>query len=343
MARWKVFLTEPIDGYERMVENLEKGGCEVSLGPHTREATREISEEELIRRAADLDAIMVGTRERITRKILEAGTRLGTVAKYAIGVERIDVKAATELAILVSNTPVVENFIGVAEGAVARILALAKNLKRCDFNARRIIWKDIVNVLVCGKTVGIVGLGNIGNRVAELLTPFGVRLLAYDPYANQERAAHLRVELTDLETLLRESDFVTLHCVTTPETRGFMNEARFRLMKPGAYLINTARGALVNERDLNRALREGWIAGAALDVYDPEPPAPDNPLLSPELEFKTQLSPHAAGATPEMTRRMSAAQVENCLRALRGEIPEFVVNPPVIPRWRDRLDKSQQT
>lgn len=340
MTRWKVFFTEPIDGYERMVETMEKGGCTVSLGPHTREATREISEEELIRRAADLDAIMVGTRERVTRKVLEAGTRLRTVAKYAIGVERIDVKAATELRILVSNTPVDENFVGVAEGTVARILALAKNLKRCDYNARRRIWKDIVNVLVCGKTVGIVGFGNIGSRVAEFLAPFGVRLLAFDPYADPERAVPLRVELTDLETLLRESDFVTLHCVTTPETRGIMNEARFRLMKPGAFLINTARGALINEKDLHKALREGWIAGAALDSYDPEPPALDNPLLSAELEFNTQLSPHAAGATAEGTRRMSEAQVENCLRALRGEIPEFVVNPPVIPSWRRRWQES---
>lgn len=340
MAKWKVFLAEPIDGFEGMVEALERAGCEVALGPHTREATREVGEEELVRRAADLDAVLVGTRERITRKVLAAGAGLKTVAKYAIGVERIDVAAATELGILVSNTPVRENFFGVAEGAVARILALAKNLKRCDSNTRRLIWKDIVNVLVHGKTVGIVGLGNIGSRVAELLAPFGVRLLAFDPYADPHRADELNVELTDLETLLREADFVTLHCVTTPETRGLMNEDRFRLMKPTAYLINTARGALVNEKDLHRALREGWIAGAALDAYDPEPPAPDNPLLSAELEFKTQLSPHAAGAAPEITRRMSAAQVENCLRALRGERPEFIVNPQVIPHWRERLRKQ---
>ena len=219
---------------------------------------------------------------------------------------------------------------------MARILALAKRLKLADRNARRGLWRSVTNTFLLGKTVGIVGLGRIGSRVAELLRPFEVRLVAYSPSLSPERARRLGVELVSLDTLLRESDFVTLHAVVRPDNRGMIGEAQLREMKPTAYLVNTARGALVDEQALARALREGWIAGAALDVFDPEPVSPDNPLLADDLFEKTVLSPHSAAATPELRQKMPLVQIENCLRALRGETPEYVANPEVLARWRAR-------
>jgi len=190
--------------------------------------------------------------------------------------------------------------------------------------------------------VGIVGLGRIGSRVAQLLRPFEVKLLAFDPYVPTEKAKALEVELTALETLLKESDFVTLHAVETPETKGLIGEAQLRMMKPTAYLVNTSRGGLIDEGALAKSLREEWIAGAALDVFTPEIPQPDNPLLGKDIYFKTLYSPHAAALNPEVMWQMPIVQMENCLSALRGEVPEFVVNPEVIPRWRERVKATQR-
>ncbi|MDP2916594.1 MAG: NAD(P)-dependent oxidoreductase, partial [Dehalococcoidia bacterium] len=212
-----------------------------------------------------------------------------------------------------------------------------KKFKLADYNARRGKWRSVYSTLLYGKTVGIVGLGRIGSRVARLLAPFGVKLLAFSPHAAPEKAQSLGVKLVDLDTLLKESDFVTLHAVQNAQTRGMIGEARLRLMKPTAYLINTARGGLVNESALAKALKEGWIAGAALDVFEPEVPRPDNPLLDEDFYFKTLYTPHAAGLNPDNEWQLPVVQMENCVTALRGEIPKYVVNPDVIPKWRERI------
>ena len=335
--RYQVFVTETRPGHEAVRSALEQAGCGVLLGRPFTDPAGPYSEQELCDLAADADALMVmGSRDRITRRVLEAAPRLRTIAKSGIGVECIDVRAATDLGILVSNTPIPENYLSVAEGTVARLLALAKQLRLADRNARSGLWRSITNTFLVDKTVGIVGLGRIGSRVAELLRPFQVRLIAYSPSVSPERARRFGVELVNLETLLRESDFVTLHAVVREENRGMIGETQLRKMKPTAYLVNTARGALLDEQALARALREGWIAGAALDVFDPEPPSPDSPLLADDLAGKTLLSPHSAAATPELRQRMPLVQLENCLRALRGEAPEYVANPEVLSRWRGR-------
>lgn len=335
--RYRVFVTEARPGQGALRSALEAEGCSVAFGRPFEDPVGPYSEDELRAQVADADAVMMmGSRDRITRRVMEGGPKLKTIAKTGIGVEPIDVQAATDLGILVSNTPIPENYLSVAEGTVARILALAKCLKLADRNARLGRCRSITNTFLHGKTVGIVGLGRIGLRVAELLRPFQVRLVAYSPSVSPERGRRLGVELVDLATLLRESDFVTLHAVVTPKTRGMMGEAQLRLMKPTAYLINTARGVLVDENALAQALRQGWIAGAALDVFGLEPVPLDNPLLAEDLLEKTVLSPHSAAATPELRQKMPLVQLENCLRALRGETPEYVVNPEVLIRWRAR-------
>ena len=336
-ARWKVVWIEHRPNRRDLIQAMEEAGCEVVLGRPFTDAANEYSPDEIREMIADADALMVGTREHFPREVLAAGKRLGTVAKLGIGVERIDVPGATELGILVSNTPIAENYLGVAEGTLARILALAKDLKVGDRNARARKWRSVTNVYLKGKTIGIVGFGRIGRRVAELFQPWDVRLLAFDPYLSEQEIRQEGVEPVSLEALLQRSDFVTLHSVATSQNRNLIGPEELALMKPTAYLVNTARGALVDEPALAAALGEGRIAGAALDVFEPEPPSADNPLLAEELFDKTVYSPHTASSTPELSEKMPAVMVENCLRALRGEAPEFVVNPEVIPAWRARL------
>jgi D-3-phosphoglycerate dehydrogenase len=319
------------------VRALEAAGCEVTLGRLFTDAWH-YTEEELAEKVQDMDAIMISTGDgHITRRVMEAGKKLKVIAKRAIGVGDIDINAATDLGILVTNTPLDLHYLSVAEFTVGMLLALVNNLKLADHNARLGLWRSVSTTLLRHKTMGIVGLGRIGSRVAELLRPFEVKLIAYDPYVPTEKAKALGVELTDLETLLKESDFVTLHAVETAETRGLIGEAQLRMMKPTAYLVNTARGSLIDEEALAKSLRENWISGAALDVFEPEVPQPDNPLLSEDIYDKTLYSPHAATLNPEVMWQLPITQMENCLSTLRGEVPQFVVNPEAIPRWRSRF------
>ena len=336
-SQWKVWLTGRDENREDIVRALEAAGCEVTLGRLFTDPWH-YTEDELVQKDQDMDAIMMSTGDgHITRRVVEAGKKLKVIAKRAIGVGDIDVKAATDLGILVTNTPIELQYLSVAEFTVGMLLALANNLKLADRNTRLGLWRSVSTTLLRNKTVGIVGLGRIGSRVAQLLRPFEVRFLAYDPYVPAEKARALGVELTDLETLLKESDFVTLHAVETPQTRGLIGEAQLRMMKPTAYLVNTARGSLIDQGALAKSLRENWISGVALDVFEPEIPQPDNPLLGEDIYFKTLYSPHAAALNPEVVWQLPVVQMENCLSALRGEVPEFVVNPKAIPKWRSRF------
>lgn len=339
-GRFKVFWAETLPDREDIIKAFTDGGCQVIQGRPFTDAHRAYTDAELVELLRDVDGALVGSRERWTRRLFESCPRLKTVAKLGIGVERIDVKAATELGILVSHTPLPENYLSVAEQTVGCIVAFAKNFKAGDLATREGRWRSVTNFLLKGKTAGIIGVGRIGSRVAHLLRAFEVRCLGYDPYVSAEELRRRGVEPTALVTLLRESDFVTAHATVNPENLGMLGEKEFRLMKRGAYLINTARGALVQEQALTKALEEEWIAGAALDVFEPEPPGRENPLLSAALERKTLFTPHTAGVTHEAMWRMPLAQVENCLRALRGELPQWVVNPEVIPRWKERRAAS---
>ncbi|HTW88426.1 MAG TPA: NAD(P)-dependent oxidoreductase [Candidatus Binataceae bacterium] len=334
--KYRVLITEPVggDAGANMESALRDAGCEIVLGRPFTDAASIYSEDELKSMVREMDALLVSSRELFTRAVMMAGPRLVTIAKLGIGVERIDVKAATELGIVVSNTPIPENYLAVAEYAVAFMLAMAKQLKPGDQQGRAGRWRSIVGTFMRGKTVGLVGFGRIGSRVASLLTPFEVRLLTFDPFVKPERAAQAGVELVSLDRLMSESDFVSLHAVVTAENRNLIGAHELALMKPTAYLINTARGALIDETALAAVLKAGRIAGAALDVFEPEPPPPSSPLLSDELATRVLITPHVAGMSPELIAKMPMVQTENCIRALRGERPEYVANPDVMPRWR---------
>ncbi len=342
MARFKVFINEPADGSEKAFEVLSELGCEVVLGRPVTQADKGYTEDEMVDLVGDVDVLMGSSREGYTRRIMEAAPKLRAIAKFGRGIDKIDIAAATQLGILVANTPV--NDLAVAESTVTFILGLAKKLKTSDTAVRRGFWRQegfgaLRHMLVNEKTVGIIGLGRIGSKVALLLQPWGVKIVAYDPYVPSSRAVSLDVKIVDLNTLLRESDFVTIHAVATPETNRMIGEKEIRLMKQTAFIVNTARGSLVDEQALAEALKQDRIAGAALDVFDPEPPTQDNPLLSPDLEERIWLSPHAASNTPETREQMAAAWLDNCVRALSGAVPEFIVNPEAIPRWRERVSR----
>jgi D-3-phosphoglycerate dehydrogenase len=334
--KWRVWLSGRDPDREDIIEKLEAAGCEVSLGRLFTD-TWHYTEDELVEKVKGMDAIMISTGDgNITRRVMEAGKELKVVAKRAIGVGDIDTKAATDLGILITNAPLELHYLSVAEFTVGMLLALANKAKLADFNARQGRWRSVSNTLLRHKTVGIIGLGRIGSRVAELLHPFELKLLAYDPYVPPERAKTLGVALTDLKTLLQESDFVTLHAVETPETIGLIGEAQLKTMKPTAYLVNTARGSLIDEEALAKALKEDLISGAALDVFRGEIPKPGSPLLSEDIYYKTIFSPHAAALNPEVVWQLPLLQLENCLAALRGEVPKHVVNPEAIAKWRNR-------
>ncbi|MBU2260349.1 MAG: hydroxyacid dehydrogenase [Proteobacteria bacterium] len=267
-----------------------------------------------------------------TREIIEAADALKVIGRHGVGVDTIDVKAATERGIIVVNTPNA-NAISVAEHTVTAIGALAKRMVVYDRATREGRW-EIRNSYKAadldGKTLGLVGIGRIGSMVAKRAAAFNMKVIAFDPYVKPEAAGELGVVLcTRMDDVFRQADVVSLHTPLTPETRGFVNEAKLRLMKPTAFLVNFSRGEVVDEKALYEALKTGVIAGAAIDVYDPEPPLKDNPLF--ELE-NIILSPHSAALTQECVIRMATGAAEGVVEVLTGKRPQFVVNPEVFKR-----------
>ena len=266
---------------------------------------------------------------------LAGAEHLRVISTSGRGTDAIDIAAASARGIAVVNNPAFGT-VPVAEHTVGAMIALAKNM--LPFNRLTHAgegWpaqKHYRRMELRGKTLGIVGLGNIGEEVARIcLAAFRMRVLVYDPYVPAEKARAVGAEpVTELARIWRESDFVSMHPELNDETRGMVGERELRAMRKHAFLINTARGQIVSAQALARALREGWIAGAALDVYEDEPLAKDSPLAGIE---NLLLSPHIAGLTDEALRGMALSAAEQILQALRGERPAHLVNPEV---WRSR-------
>src|SRR5690606_17167261 len=265
------------------------------------------------------------------RALLERSPRLRLVAKYTIGFDDVDLDAASALGVLVTHSPTEANWGGVAEGTLALMLALLKRVRERDRHVKAGGWRDpsLLGTYLGaradghpGVTIGIVGLGRAGGRVAELLAPWRVRILACDPYVPDEKFARLNVRRVSLDTLLEESDVVTLHCNLTRETLNMIDAARLALMKPSAVLVNTARGRIVDLGALTDALERNKIAAAALDVLPEEPPPAGTRLLT--LGDRVLLMPHMVAANEGGT--LGAAiplATDAVLAALRGEVPDY--------------------
>lgn len=298
---------------------------------------RPYTETELLDLTKDAD-ILVSIAAN--RKVLESAPKLRAVVGPVIGYERIDVKAATDRCIVACNSPSRENFTGVSEATVGLMMALGKRLKHKEAVLRSGAWgtDEDRGFLLSGKTVGIVGLGRTGSGVARRLQGWECRLIAYDPYVSAEKAGSLGVELIeDRDTVLREADYLTLHVVVTEETTNMIDEQALRKMKPTAYLINTSRGQVIDEAALCRAINENWIAGAALDVFWEEPLPADSPLRSLD-PAKVILTPHKIAQSPDSRLGNLRLAVQNTLDILAGKVPEYIVNPEVIPAWKRRFD-----
>ena len=280
---------------------------------------------------AGYDAI-ISLGVRYPAETLAQAERLAVIARWGVGYDTIDIPAATEHGVFVCITPPGVRR-PVAEGIMALLLAITKRIPAKDRIVRTGRWEQIphtMGIALAGRTLGTVGVGNIGADFLRLVKPFDLgRILAADPYITAERAAALGVELVDLDTLLTESDFVCINCPLTTETFHLIGEAQLRRMKPTAFLINTARGPIVDQAAIIRALQEGWIAGAALDVFEEEPLPLPNPLAVMDTVI---LTPHAIAWTDQMARDTSVVACNNILAVLKGEMPEYTVNRAAAER-----------
>ncbi len=282
--------------------------------------------------ASTAEAIIVSGETYVTGEVMDRiGPKLRIIARNGIGFDRVDLKAATERGIMVVNTP-----DGPTESTAEHTIALMLNLCKQVMVGDRILrsgqpfpaLSDITPGLeVSGATLGLVGVGRIGGRVAAIAKVLGMKVLAFDPFITPERASDIGVELVpSLEELLPRAQVVSLHCPSTPETHHIMNAKTLGRMQKGSYLINAARGALLDEAALVDALRSGHLAGAALDVYDPEPPDTSNPLFTLP---NTICTPHIASYTTAGVLRMQIMACEQIASALRGERPSHLVNGDV--------------
>lgn len=275
---------------------------------------------------------LITLRPRFTAATFRGNQRLAIIARWGVGYDYIDVPACTEADVLLAiTTDAVRK--PVAEAIVTFFLALAKKLPARDRLVRSGHWyakAELSGLGLSGKTVGSVGLGNIASELFRLLGPFDLaRALAFDPYVAPEMATRLGVELVDLATLFKESDFIAINCPLNDETRGMIGAPLFSLMKPTAYFVNTARGAIVNQADLVAALQAGQFAGAGLDVFEQEPLPPDHPLTRMDDVI---LSPHGMAWTDDLYRGNGVGACENVLTVLKGDVPKYTVNTEVTRR-----------
>ncbi len=331
----RILATGPSGAAEDLAP-LGQAGHEVVIGrPLDAPDRKAYTERELGEASRGAHVILASHLETVSAPVLEQARDLRLVIVPFIGTDKIDAGAASRLGILVANSPTPENFIAVAEATIGLILMLQKRVKHNEAKLRRGEWAERQDrgEFLFGKTVGLVGLGRVGSHVARRLLNWDVRLLASDPYVSQGHAWTLNVTLTDLETLLAQADVVSLHCTLTDETRGLIGEKELRRIKPGALLINTARGEVTDEDALARAIQEGWIAGAAVDAFVREPLPLESPLRLVDPE-RVILTPHNVSHSEAGRRANLRLALEQILAVGRGEVPAHVVNPEAIARWR---------
>lgn len=272
------------------------------------------------------DGYIAGLDE-IDAAALASADRLRVIARYGVGVDSVDLAAAADRGIIVTNTPLA-NTVSVAELTVGLMLALARSIPELVGETREGKWTRKTGVSMSGKTIGLIGLGGVGKHVATRLRAFDCHILAYDPAADAAFAVEHGIELAEPDNMVRYADFVSLHVPLLPTTRSMVNAAFLAKMKRGAFLVNTARGELIDESALLEALQSGHLRGAALDAFSQEPPPADHPLLKlPQV----LVTPHAGAHTDGAIDAMGWGAVRDCLAVLRGEQPQFPVPLPEPP------------
>lgn len=309
-----------------VTDGLEEAAL-AQLREHHEVDAIEATPQQLAEIVGGYDAIIVRSRTKVTADVIAKAAKMKVIARAGVGVDNIDVAAATERRIPVVNAPRAST-ISVAELTIGHMLSLARRLHEAHASTKAGKWekKSFQGTELHGKTLGFVGSGRIGAEVARRAQAFGMRTIAYDPYLPPEVAKERSIELTTLEAVLLDSDFVTVHAALTEETRHMLGAKQIALMKKSAYLVNCARGEIVDEAALADAIREGRIAGAALDVYEKEPPT-GSPILA---VGNTSLTPHIAASTKEAQERVGTDVVEDVMAVLSGGRPRSIVNPKSI-------------
>ncbi len=294
------------------------------------------SEDDLLALAKDADAIM-GGGPFFTRKLMSSLPKCRIIVCYSVGFDGVDVQAATDNGIVFVNNPAREWCVEeVSNQAMALLLACAKKLVLMDTPMKQGRWTDARKVLapmasIHGQTLGLVACGDIGRMTAKKAQAFNMRVIAYDPYADTARMKALGIELMALPEMLSQSDFISVHAPLGKETFHLIGEPEFRQMKPSAYIINTARGPIIDEAAMIKALQEKWIAGAGLDVFEKEPTPPDNPLLKFDNVI---LVPHTASYSDAAVATQPVNPAEEVVRVLSGKWPKNPVNPKVQPKFK---------
>lgn len=319
---FKVFSSSPTFGYyaTEPLEYLKRHGCEVELVPKG----KKMSEADLIQSVVECDAIIAGV-EKITERVIEASRKLKIIAEHGVGVDNIDLEAASKRGVVVTNAPG-GNSGAVADLTIGLFLSLARRIPFADRSVKEGGWPRIVGIQLNGKVLGIIGMGQIGKEVAKRALGFDMKILAYDVVKDESLAQKLGVTYLSLDEILAESDFLSIHVPLSPLTHQMIGERELGLMKRGAFLVNLSRGAVVDEEALYRALKEGRIRAAALDVFSNEPPI-KSPLLTLDNVI---LTPHMAGSTFEAFEEKGMICVRDIIDVLEGRRPQFALNPEVL-------------
>lgn len=286
-----------------------------------------LSPDELVKKIKDYDALVIRSGTRVTADVINAADHLKVVGRAGVGIDNVDVEAATKKGIIVLNTPG-GNTISAAEHTIAMMLAMARNIPQANSALHKGEWnrKKYTGVELFNKTLGVVGLGRVGAEVATRMKAFGMQILAFDPFITEVKAKQLGITLAPLEQVLREGDFITVHTPLTNETRNLIDEDEFKIMKPGVRIINCARGGIINEAALAKAVADGKVAGAAIDVFTKEPPV-GNPLLEQEKIITT---PHLGASTAEAQVNVALAVADQILTIAKGGLPTNAINMPAI-------------
>ncbi|PNV80023.1 MAG: D-glycerate dehydrogenase [Fervidicoccus sp.] len=325
----KLFITREIPkvGIERLKDKFE-----IELWNEYWAPPRDV----LLKKASEVDAMVTLLTDKIDRELLDRAKNLRIIAQYAVGFDNIDIRYATEKGVYVTNTPEVLTH-ATADLAMALLLAVTRRIVEADSFVRNGEWERsrtgwhplmLLGMELNGKILGVIGMGRIGREVAKRARSFGMKIVYYDlRRLPQEEEDSLGAKFLDLEELLSTSDVVTIHANLTEETRHLINEQRLRLMKPTAYLINVARGAIVDTNALVKALKEGWIAGAGLDVFEEEPLPASHELTKLK---NVVLAPHIGSATIEARNAMAEKVALNLIEFLNGRVPPDLVNKDVV-------------
>ncbi|MBE2185029.1 MAG: hypothetical protein IAE89_16485 [Anaerolineae bacterium] len=293
-------------------------------------ARGQITRDELLAEIVNTDALMIRSAHKIDQPVLDAAQNLRVIARAGVGVDNVDLTAATERGVIVMNTPD-GNTVSTAEHTLGLMLALARHIPQSHISMNEGKWdrKTYGGVELRGKTLGLVGFGRIGRAVAKRALAFDMSVVTYDPYITAEQAGAAGVRQVSLDDLFAQSDFISLHALLTDETRNLVNKETIAKMKPGVRIVDAARGALINEADLAEALQSGQVAGAALDVYVQEPPDPNNPLLHLPNVVHT---PHLAASTEDAQIVVAVEAAQLVVAALlKGEYKN-VVNQAVLAK-----------